>query len=211
MKRSIIIVTVLALLFVLSSSVLAAPLMGIYINDNYYSTTYLSGLTMAQRLETYQNIQANPETSFVVIQNKYAKFKEYSGIASLIDGADKILPPVVLNLETGLWVNPLTGEEEALSPEFTPDSLLGDGFGLGRLVVNASNVKDFVGAAKYSVTYTVGKSDVEVTTDIVELGKAPSDLVQYIENVNKITINLYEADGVTLIDKMLLEEIKIVK
>lgn len=85
--------------------------------------------------------------------------------------------------------------EKVILTEFFKDQLLGDGFGLGKLIAYKEIAKGYENASKYAVVYTVGNSDVEVTTDMAGFGEAPKDLVQHIEGVNKVDIILYDAYG----------------
>lgn len=89
----------------------------------------------------------------------------------------------------------VTVMEKVILVEFFKDQLLGDGFGLGKLIAYKEIAKGYENASKYAVVYTVGDSDVTVTTDIANFGEAPNDLVQYIKGVNRIHIILYDADG----------------
>lgn len=84
--------------------------------------------------------------------------------------------------------------EPSISVNFSPDSLLGQGFSLGTMNVNVRNVE---GAAKYAVRYTVSnaKETVLVTTPKYNIGETTTDLVQYIEDKTQVDIIVYGADG----------------
>lgn len=89
----------------------------------------------------------------------------------------------------------VTVEKEIILMEFTPDSLLGNGFGLGKLVVYKELIKGYENATQYAVLYSVGSTETIVLTDRVEFGKAPADLVQNIKGINVISLALYDANG----------------
>lgn len=86
-------------------------------------------------------------------------------------------------------------EDEELHIEFKEDILLGEGFGLGSLLTDPDFAKDYPNATQYAVVYCVGNSKTTlVLSDMVILGEFTEDLVQYIEDVNVISIALYDAD-----------------
>ena len=96
------------------TSVFAAQ-SGLYVGNTteatqYYSTTYLPTLNISQKVGIYSNLQANPNNSYVVFGNQYQKFNQYTGIGSLLTGADTILPASVLNMQNNTTINPVTGQ-----------------------------------------------------------------------------------------------------
>lgn len=82
---------------------------GLYVGGNYYSTDYLGTLSVAQRVAILSATQANPTTSFAVIGTKYSTFANYTGLSSLVEGADAKVPAQVTNVGTGAIINPVTG------------------------------------------------------------------------------------------------------
>lgn len=86
-------------------------------------------------------------------------------------------------------------EKDIVSAVFNKDSLLGEGFGLGKFVVSISLPKDYKDVTQYAVKYTVGSSDTAVTTDMVALGNSPGELVQHIEGINIVSVILYDSNG----------------
>lgn len=129
---------------------------GLYIGSeqsevSYYSTDYLGDLDVAGRAAIYGDIQENPEDSYVVINEKYQLFNNYAGLASLLDGADDILPDVVSDVATGKLINPLTGEEVADDTEAPVITVTG--------VVNGD-------LTNVAVTPVVTTDDVEAIVDI---------------------------------------------
>lgn len=89
----------------------------------------------------------------------------------------------------------ITVLEEVILTKFTEDSLLGKGFSLGKLIVYKAAAEGYENAAQYAVRYTVGSSNITVVTDRADLGEAPIDLVQYINDKNRVDVILYDAEG----------------
>lgn len=107
----------------------------------------------------------------------------------------------------GISSNALVNSEENLMANvkvngpvmnFIEDSLLGDGFGLGRLVIYKEFANDHSNATNYSVVYSVGSSTTTVATEKVKLGTPIEELIQYKEGINSIDIVLYSSDGVEI-------------
>lgn len=78
---------------------------------------------------------------------------------------------------------------------FTEDPLLGEGFGLGELVIYKAFANIYPHATHYSVNYSVGSSSTVVQTEIVKLDMATKELIQYKEGINTIDVVLYDASG----------------
>ncbi|KUO73694.1 MAG: hypothetical protein APF81_01965 [Desulfosporosinus sp. BRH_c37] len=82
---------------------------GLYVGASYYSITYLSTLSVTQRVTILTASNANPLASFAVVGSKYAVFKDYVNISSLKDGAEAVLPAQVNDINTGKLVDSKTG------------------------------------------------------------------------------------------------------
>ena len=96
-------------------------------------------------------------------------------------------------------------EKDIVSTEFNKDSLLGEGFGLGKFVVSISLPDNYNDVTQYAVKYTVGTSNTTVTTNMVALGNSPGELIQHIEGINIVSVILYDSNGseiATIVDVM---------
>jgi len=82
---------------------------GLYVGGNYYSTAYLGTLSVAQRAQILTDTNAAPTTSFAVVNDKYAQFNEYTGLPSLKDNADSVVPAQVVDKATGNTVDSKDG------------------------------------------------------------------------------------------------------
>lgn len=81
---------------------------------------------------------------------------------------------------------------------FIKDDLLGDGFGLGNLIVYDEFAIGYNDAYYYSVIYSVGDSSIAVETSRTRFGEPTQELIQYKSGINKIDIVLYDVDGLEI-------------
>lgn len=159
-----------------------------------------------------------------ITNNTYANIKIKSDYVSVVEAVylDEILAnniegdksqwrieveagTTVENLKGRISVTMEEGEEVVIVTEFKEDVLLGEGFGLGELVVSSELTRNYKNATQYKAVYTVGRSTTTVTTDMAKLGDSPKDLVQSIKDINSVSIILYDASGneiVTMKDVM---------
>lgn len=87
-------------------------------------------------------------------------------------------------------------EDKEIQIEFKKDSLLGEGFGLGNILLEEEVKEQYPNATQYAVRYSVGSDEGTVLlSDKVNLGEYSSDLVQYIDGVNVVNIELYDING----------------